>query len=185
MTFNQTYKKVEHIDGWFPKEDAQVLYDETIDLKGTIVEIGCWKGRSSKFLSLCAPESTIYSIDPCEGKHIHAVKGVGYDVRPELFENMVNTKNWELLMTTSLDASKLWDKPIDVLFIDGMHDYDNVLLDSRLWIKHLKKSGVVIYHDYWDVVFEDIALAVDAYGFNGTMISNSQGGKTSCGLFRV
>jgi len=37
---------------------------------------------------------------------------------------------------------------IDTLFIDGSHEYDYVLRDCRALIPHVKREGVVLFHDF-------------------------------------
>ena len=42
---------------------------------------------------------------------------------------------------------KVWDKNIDILFIDGSHDYQSVKNDFYNWSKYLNDNGVILMHD--------------------------------------
>ena len=187
MTFEEIYKQIEGLEGenWMPSEDARVLYDIAKDIKGTIVEIGCWRGKSSKVLCLASPDSRVISVDPCEGKYTNKPNGIGSDVKPGLFKNMADTKNWEIMIMTSMQASIDWETPIDLLFVDGLHDYDNLMLDISQWVPHIKKGGYVVFHDYWDVAFKGIRKACDECGFEEPNRNNLRGGKTACGVFKI
>ena len=44
-------------------------------------------------------------------------------------------------------AAASWNKPIDLLHIDGLHTYEAVKNDWEKWTKHLTAGGVVIMHD--------------------------------------
>ena len=58
----------------------------------------------------------------------------------------------ELMRMTSEDASKLIpDGSLDFVYIDGMHDYKNVLLDITLWYPKVRVGGIVSGHDYIDI----------------------------------
>ena len=44
-------------------------------------------------------------------------------------------------------VAKTWDKEIDILHIDGLHDYSAVKSDYLLWEKFVKASGTIMFHD--------------------------------------
>lgn len=45
------------------------------------------------------------------------------------------------------DALKNWHTPIDILHIDGFHQYESVKNDFESWKLHVKDEGVIIMHD--------------------------------------
>ena len=47
----------------------------------------------------------------------------------------------------SLDAIKDWNIPIEILFIDGAHEYEAVEKDFLLWSKYLIDGGIIVLHD--------------------------------------
>lgn len=45
------------------------------------------------------------------------------------------------------DVAKDWDKEIDILHIDGFHEYESVYNDFSTWGKFVKDDGVILMHD--------------------------------------
>ena len=45
------------------------------------------------------------------------------------------------------DAKRVLSKGLDVSFIDGLHTYEQSLLDFENSLKHLNKGGVILFHD--------------------------------------
>jgi predicted O-methyltransferase YrrM len=66
----------------------------------------------------------------------------------------------------SSEIAKTWRKPIDRLFIDGSHDYEDVLADFQSFSPCVKPGGVVAFHDVIDTwpgvlkVWTDVASVV-------------------------
>ena len=40
--------------------------------------------------------------------------------------------------------------PLDLVFVDGAHDYAGVSADLEAWVPHLKEGGLLVLHDYGD-----------------------------------
>lgn len=141
------------IEGFLNDGDEKMLAGEASSVKnGIIVEIGCWLGKSTRVLSENAKTSKVYSVDPMQG--IRGENDADIDKRsPDelmriLYKNMEGCDNWELIRKTSEEAVEGWDKPIDLMFIDGLHDYDNVYFDALNWSKFVKPNGIIMFHDY-------------------------------------
>ena len=47
----------------------------------------------------------------------------------------------------STEVAKTWEKPIHLIFIDGSHQYDDVLRDFESFLPHVVPGGVVAFHD--------------------------------------
>ncbi len=45
------------------------------------------------------------------------------------------------------------DNSIDFVFIDGLHDFDNVYLDIKNWYEKVKSGGIVSGHDVHNPYF--------------------------------
>lgn len=67
---------------------------------------------------------------------------------PEVEEN-TNLPRVAIHATTSLTASsRLPSRSLDLVFIDGAHDYENVKKDLRAWWSKLRPGGVMAGHDF-------------------------------------
>jgi len=51
------------------------------------------------------------------------------------------------------------------VYIDGAHDFDNVMLDLIHWVPKVKIGGIVSGHDYFYSESCKVPRAVDAYIF--------------------
>ncbi|MCK4307122.1 class I SAM-dependent methyltransferase [candidate division WOR-3 bacterium] len=121
--------------------------------KGVIVEIGSWKGRSAVWLgrgSQAGFKREVYAVDPHTGSPEH------HRLYGKIWTLPVFQKNIERaglsnivvsLVKTSEEASKDWKEPIELLFIDGRHDYKYVKQDYDLWSRFLIPGGIVVFHD--------------------------------------
>jgi len=47
------------------------------------------------------------------------------------------------------EVAKTWDKPIDILHIDGFHTYQAVKHDYETWSKFVKDDAIILFHDTW------------------------------------
>ena len=50
-----------------------------------------------------------------------------------------------------------WDQPIDLLYVDGKHDYWTCSDDLR-WAEHLRRRGTLLVHDAFSSVGVTLAL---------------------------
>ncbi len=49
----------------------------------------------------------------------------------------------------------------DMIFVDAMHDYENVKADIERWWPRVKSGGIMAFHDYGHGDFPGVKLAVD------------------------
>jgi predicted O-methyltransferase YrrM len=55
--------------------------------------------------------------------------------------------NLEFIKGDFTETSKVWDKKIDILHIDGDHLYESVKNDFETWSQFLNDGGVILMHD--------------------------------------
>ena len=60
--------------------------------------------------------------------------------------------NLEIIKSDFNELSKTWDKKIDILHIDGMHDYNSVKNDFETWYKFCDEKSVVLFHDTYSFI---------------------------------
>jgi len=74
----------------------------------------------------------------------------------QLFGVDIAPDDWPIAYRDELHATIIkadsrtcpFDKPIDVLLIDGDHHYSVVDADIKNWVPRVRKGGVLIFHDY-------------------------------------
>jgi len=132
------------IPGWLTDEEGEALYELARSCRGAgvIVEIGSWKGKSTVCLGLGSRAGSsvpIYAIDPHADYRFGDFKtnveraGIAELVRP--------------IASLSQAAADGFDEPIELLFVDGSHEYDLVLEDFEKWVPKVVDGGWVVFHD--------------------------------------
>lgn len=113
-------------------------------------EVGVAGGAHARLLVEKNPKLKLYCIDPWI-----VYEGYGdYDThRMSQFErdvlNTMQTDNYVLMKEYSMDAVKKFeDNSLDFVYIDGAHDYKNVVDDICEWSKKVKVGGIVYGHDF-------------------------------------
>ena len=136
------------IFGAFSPGEMSVLYDYAIKCGrgANFVEIGSYFGRSSSLLGQVAKENDCHltCID------IFVTKDQdGKSPKLKFIENMARFDlEYELMEISSDKASEIYDREIDLLFIDGSHKYEWVKKDCQLWLPKLTPGRFVLFHDY-------------------------------------
>jgi predicted O-methyltransferase YrrM len=120
-----------------------------------VVEIGTARGWTTQHLARNTPEDCrIFTVDlPANGRTAsaadysdpHLVKAAwdrqcNFEAEPKITQILHDS--------TTIEWSKLLDRPVDFALIDGSHLYEHVRADTeRLW-SVLAPSAVVLWHDY-------------------------------------
>lgn len=112
-------------------------------------EIGTADGRYAEILCQKIPRLELFCVDPWavydgnwRSDDYQQQAYMKANTRLDKFEYTV------LLRNTSLEASEIIrDVDLDFVFIDGAHDFDNVMLDIILWSRKVRKGGIVSGHD--------------------------------------
>jgi len=149
----EVVESVRHVGGWLTDREAALLYTlaRRCSGAGAIVEIGSWKGRSTICLAKgtrVGSQTPVYAIDP------HTGMGGPYGANTWTFDefkaNIAAAGVEEAvipLVQTSQDAVQEFEQPVELLFIDGGHDYDSVRRDFELWFPKVMDGGVIAFHD--------------------------------------
>lgn len=143
---------VHAIIGHLSPNEAQLLYDlaAVVPKDGVIVEIGSYQGKSTVCLGLGAKESgaRVYAIDPHEDLQVNESTHYGMENHAALLRNLLE---WEVAQTVRVVAFRSvlawtgWYEPINLLWIDGDHDYMSVRDDLFCWQEYAHNKIAV--HD--------------------------------------
>jgi MMP 1-O-methyltransferase len=135
---------IKDVPGWLTDEEGEALFElaKGCTGRGVIVEIGSWKGKSTICLGLGSRAGEgvrIFAIDP------HA------DYRFGDFKSNVERAGIADLVTPiaslSQPAADGFDEPVELLFVDGSHEYDLVLEDFEKWVPKVVDGGWAAFHD--------------------------------------
>jgi Methyltransferase domain len=151
-------EKLSGIEGWTYVEEAWELYQVVSGLPGTepvtVVEIGAWKGRSTVALALgvrARGSGRVFSIDPHTGNRESIEMFGAMDTFNDFLHNLEQAGVADLveaIRNTSHDArGRFAEGSVDMLFVDGSHEYLDVLTDIRDWTPALKYRGIIVFND--------------------------------------
>jgi len=151
-------KIVEEIDGWLTYKEGEILYElaKKCTGKGVIVEIGSWKGKSTVWLakgSKRGNKTKIYAIDPHKRTSVHEKYNTDWTF--DEFKMNIEKSNVSDVITpivkTSEEAVKNFNKHVELIFIDGSHEYDQVKSDLKSWFPKVIDGGTMAFHDtiFW------------------------------------
>lgn len=137
----------------------------------TIFEIGTYKGRTALTFALNSPgDCTVYTLDlPPQAKALGMQRACTADAKiidsslPGLdYEGKDVSARIVQLYGNSLDFDFTpYAGKMDLVFVDGAHDYDAVRLDTINALKMLSPNGVLIWDDFADYGdYNDVTRAV-------------------------
>jgi MMP 1-O-methyltransferase len=165
-------EKINNVKGFLDEREAQCLYKLAREAgkKAPCLEIGSYCGKSSVYLgTACKENSTVlFSIDHHVGSEEQQPGQEYFD--PDLFDKetgKVDTlKHFRKtifdfglddvvipLIGRSATIGGVWKTPLSLIFIDGSHAYESVLIDYDIWAKHVMPGGYLLFHD----IFSDPA----------------------------
>jgi predicted O-methyltransferase YrrM len=156
-------RRMKQIDGWLEDDEADLLIATAaralVDLPAphTMVEIGSYCGRSTVVLGSVAQalarSAKVIAIDPHDGEVGALDQGVKR-MAPTLarFEaNVAAAGLKDVVETVQRRPHEVTcDRPVDLLLLDGLHDYANASRDFWHFEEHIVTGGYVAFHDYAD-----------------------------------
>jgi hypothetical protein len=132
------------------------------------IEIGVDEGPTSWWFLKNREDLRLYGVDPyLEYNDWYPGGFISQDSNNTKFQKMKERlkpfgDRWKHYRLTSDDALPLFeDNSYDFIFIDGLHEYDQVLKDCRNYWPKIKKGGVFSGHDY--KVIAGVGKAVDEF----------------------
>lgn len=148
-------KLVNNVEGWLTDEEGCLLYNlaKKCSGKGMIVEIGSWKGKSTIWLakgSLEGNQVKVFAIDPHIGSSEHKKEHGEVWTFKEFESNIKNADVGDVvipIVKTSEDSARDFDEPVELIFIDGAHEYELVKLDFDSWFPKVVNGGIIAFHD--------------------------------------
>lgn len=148
-SFDDAWMLARDVEGWLTEGQARRLWQETSATQPLrrVVEIGSHHGKSTIVLATAADAvgARVTAIDPFDNPRW----GGGPDARVQIEKNLAAAgvqDTVDLTADLSTSVRPTWTEQVDVLYIDGAHDYPTVVDDLK-WAEHVREGGVVAIHD--------------------------------------
>lgn len=174
-------EKMRGVEGWLEDDEGDLLLAACAraatqhGATAALVEIGSYCGRSTvvigSVLNAIAPEARLYAIDPHGGKvgsSDTCLRAVASTLN-RFLNNIDAAGVRQVVEPVARHSYEVeWHRPVSFLFIDGLHDYENVARDFYQFEKHVVEGGLITFHDYADYypgvkTFVNEILAAGAY----------------------
>lgn len=163
-TFDEVYRNLP--SGWLEEDEARLLWNEVGRIEGPILEVGCYKGRSTCLLA--ALGRPLYCVDPFEG--FDSDDPTGNRTKDEWLSRMSNLDSGLMLLDLNVPPEEDWTlrikgestsitlfrsriedwtpRPVGFAYLDGDHTYQGTVNQIRkaLWCS----PEVIAVHDVND-----------------------------------
>jgi predicted O-methyltransferase YrrM len=154
IDFESAWGQCAAVPGWLSHDQARMLWDAVRRLGpgATVVEIGSHQGRSTIILGHAARTvgARVIAVDAFVDGRLF-----GGATTRALFEGNLRaaglTDLVELVVGYSTRLRPSWDRPFDLLYIDGKHDYWTYVDDLR-WSVHMPPGSEILVHDCFSSV---------------------------------
>ena len=176
MSCNQIVDQAAAIEGWMERGELGWLADRASG-RETIIEVGSWKGRSTKVLAGATP-GVVIAVDHWSGSpsrrattHKEAVErgpdglfGIFQEnLREEIRKGKVIPIRMESGEAVAVVKQILEGRGgVDMVFIDGDHEFEAVSADLMNYGRLLQSGGLLSGHDYSEI-FPGVKKAVDLF----------------------
>ena len=154
------------VKGFLEKQEAESVYQfaKKYSSIGPCLEIGSYCGKSAVYLGAAVKENNqiLYSIDHHKGSEeqqpgeeffdpdLLDETGKGINTLPFFLETLDKADlrdNVVPIVSTSVEASEVWSKPLAMVFIDGGHSDQAANDDYDVWNPHIIQGGLLAIHD--------------------------------------
>lgn len=137
-------------EAWFSEQSCAALADlakQTEGLDGTVVEVGSWQGCSTLALA-GAVDDVVRAVDTWNGStgEISEQIASDRDVYAEFLEN-TKGRNIRPYRMDWRDYIAEHDEPIRLLFLDGLHTYEEVRDQLAAFLPRMVPGGIVCGDD--------------------------------------
>ena len=147
-------ERMREVPGWLDDDEARVLFAAGVRAAGgTIVEVGSMWGRSTVVLGTAAQGrcARVYAIGAHDGV-VTALDGGTMRFEPTwaaFCDALDGAGVAEVVTPIRAHAHETeWTDPIDLLFVDALHDYNSVRRDVTHFLPAISRRGQVAFHDY-------------------------------------
>ena len=148
--------------GWYnsTREHLAQLFNE-VGYKYA-AEVGVAKGHHAYRLFRNIPDLKLICVDPWGA--YNRLSREKADIRHEMCLKRLASYDVDYRVMGSMEAVKdVPDGSLDFVYIDGLHEFDPVMLDLIHWTPKVRVGGIIAGHDYYHFYQAGIINAVNAY----------------------
>jgi hypothetical protein len=159
LRFEDAWSLASATEGWLTRDQALVLFDAagSLPVGSTVVEIGSHQGRSTVVLASALPSGgRLVAVDPFDPTWRYGGPSTRHRLLAHLGAAGLRDRV-EIVPTTSRRARASYAGPVDLLYVDGRHDYWTVRDDLR-WADRVPDGGVLLVHDAFSSLGVTLAL---------------------------
>jgi predicted O-methyltransferase YrrM len=163
--FDDVFAAADPIPGWLTRDQARALYDAAgaVPPGGRVVEIGSHHGRSAVVLASGLPSGArLVAVDPFPDDWRYGAVGTEQRFRDNV-QRLGVADAVDLLVATSREVRRTWRGRLDLVYIDGKHDYWTVH-DDFGWARLVEPGGWVLVHDAFSSLGVTTALLRELLG---------------------
>lgn len=164
---------VHQIYGHISPAEMDLLFNlaAAVSAGGRIVEIGSFQGKSTVCLGLGAKQSGAWmcAIDPHEDCQINETTHYGMENHAALLKNLVDFEVADIVRVVALYSMAVidsWSDDVDLVWIDGSHEYYSVMMDLVGWAQYVSSTGKIVLHDSTGH-FPGVSRAMTEFLING------------------
>lgn len=136
-----------------------------------VCEVGVAEGNNSWFMVNTWPIKLLYCVDAwqtLDQRGDGSLPQVWHDQNFDKFFDrmmpMVDSGKVKVLRGLSVEMAKqVPDESLDLLYLDGDHNYEGVKADLAAWFPKVKPGGVISGHDYMNVSDYGVNRAVNEF----------------------
>jgi Methyltransferase domain len=158
---------VNEVEGWLTEAQADRLRARASVARGTVVEIGSFRGRSTIVLASAA--ESVVAIDPHAGsdrgpQEIAPDAARGDEDHAAFTANLARAGVAECVRHVrrpSADAHGDVDGPVALLYVDGAHRFGPARADLAGWGGRVAPGGAMLVHDAFSSVGVTLALLAE------------------------
>lgn len=144
MDASELRRVLADVPGWLGDEEAFALYELARGCtgRGAIVELGSWRGRSTICLALGSKDGPGVPVVAVDRHTDKTFVDFQENIRRAGIADLVRP-----IRATSDEAFAEFDEPIELIFIDASHKYEDVRRDFDQWVPLVVDGGTVAMHD--------------------------------------
>ena len=157
---------IDQVKGFLADDEAAALYNAALALsaRAPVLEIGSYCGKSTIYIGTACKKAggVLYALDHHRGSEEHQLGEEYHD--PDLYDNEAGLMDSFRVFRNNIRAAHLedtvipivarsdlasrgWNTPLSMVFIDGGHSMAAAKTDYQSWASHIIPGGILAIHD--------------------------------------